>query len=76
VGFAVETDNPEGHALEKMKKKNLDAIVVNPAETMGSDDYRGILLTKNGIREEIKALTKEEASFKITQRVTEIFGNL
>jgi phosphopantothenoylcysteine decarboxylase/phosphopantothenate--cysteine ligase len=76
VGFAVETDNPEGHALEKMKRKNLDAIVVNPAETMGSDSYEGILLTKNGIREEITAPTKEEAALKITQKVIEIFRNI
>ena len=73
VGFAVETDNPEGHALEKLKRKNLDAIVVNPTQTMGSDHYEGVLLTRTGLREEIKTPTKEEAALRITQRVAEIF---
>ena len=29
VGFALETNNEENNALEKLKKKNLDAIVLN-----------------------------------------------
>ncbi len=29
VGFALETNNEEDNALEKLKKKNLDAIVLN-----------------------------------------------
>ena len=73
VGFAVETDNLIKNALQKLKRKNLDAIVVNPAEVMGSDRYRGILLTKTGQREEIEASAKEEGAFLITQRVAQIF---
>ena len=73
VGFAVETDNLIKNALQKLKRKNLDAIVVNPAEIMGSDRYMGILLTKTGQREEIEASAKEEGAFLITQRVAQIF---
>ena len=73
VGFAVETDNLIENALQKLKRKNLDAIVVNPAEVMGSDRYRGILLAKTGQREEIEASAKEEGAFLITQRVAQIF---
>jgi phosphopantothenoylcysteine decarboxylase/phosphopantothenate--cysteine ligase len=29
VGFAAETNDLEGNALEKMRRKNLDAIVAN-----------------------------------------------
>ncbi len=73
VGFAVETDNLVENALKKLKRKNLDAIVVNPSEVMGSENYRGILITKTGLVEDIEKPTKEEAAFEITKRVAELF---
>ncbi|HID79354.1 MAG TPA: bifunctional phosphopantothenoylcysteine decarboxylase/phosphopantothenate--cysteine ligase CoaBC [Aquifex aeolicus] len=73
VGFAVETENLIENALQKLKRKNLDAIVVNPAEVMGKDRYEGILLTKDGRKEEIKTSTKEEGAFLITKKVAQIF---
>jgi phosphopantothenoylcysteine decarboxylase/phosphopantothenate--cysteine ligase len=73
VGFAVETDNLVENALKKLQRKNLDAIVVNPARVMGSETYEGILITKTGLVEEIEKPTKEEAAFEITKRVAELF---
>ena len=72
VGFAVETDNLVENALKKLKRKNLDAIVVNPARVMGSDNYEGFLIFKNGNVEEIRTPTKEEGAFRITEKVAEI----
>ncbi len=73
VGFAVETDNLVENALKKLKRKNLDAIVVNPARVMGGEIYEGILITKTGLVEEVEKPTKEEAAFEITKRVAELF---
>ncbi|NPA13752.1 MAG: bifunctional phosphopantothenoylcysteine decarboxylase/phosphopantothenate--cysteine ligase CoaBC [Aquificae bacterium] len=75
VGFAVETQSLVENALKKLRKKNLDAIVVNPSKVMGSDTYEGFLITKDSLVEEIKKPTKEEAALYITQRVAEIFFN-
>ncbi|WP_080874804.1 bifunctional phosphopantothenoylcysteine decarboxylase/phosphopantothenate--cysteine ligase CoaBC [Oceanobacillus timonensis] len=36
VGFAAETDSPVDYGLEKRKKKNLDAIVVNDVSREGA----------------------------------------
>lgn len=36
VGFALETDNAEQNALDKMSRKNLDMIVLNSLEDKGS----------------------------------------
>ena len=36
VGFALETDNAEQNALDKMERKNLDMIVLNSLEDEGS----------------------------------------
>ena len=76
VGFAVETDRLVDNATKKLQRKNLDAIVVNPAKVMGSDTYEGVLITKSGLVEEIKTPTKEEGAFYITQRVAELFFDL
>ena len=73
VGFAVETENFIENAFQKLKRKNLDAIVVNPAGVMGKNHYEGILLTRDGKREEIKTSTKEEGAFLITEKVAQIF---
>lgn len=36
VGFALETENEEVHALSKLKKKNLDMIVLNSLRDEGA----------------------------------------
>ena len=36
VGFALETDEEETHAKEKLKKKNLDFIVLNSLNDSGA----------------------------------------
>ncbi len=36
VGFALETDNAENNAIQKLKKKNLDFIVLNSLEDQGA----------------------------------------
>ncbi|PAW91962.1 bifunctional phosphopantothenoylcysteine decarboxylase/phosphopantothenate--cysteine ligase CoaBC [Mucilaginibacter sp. MD40] len=36
VGFALETNNEEEHAIEKLKKKNLDLIVLNSLNDSGA----------------------------------------
>lgn len=50
IGFALETDNELSNALEKLKSKNLDAIILNSAKDenigMGSD-YNQITIIKS-----------------------------
>ncbi|NPB05694.1 MAG: bifunctional phosphopantothenoylcysteine decarboxylase/phosphopantothenate--cysteine ligase CoaBC [Aquificae bacterium] len=65
VGFAVESENLEENALKKLKKKNLDAIVVNPVSVMGSDRYEGTIIFADGRKKELKAPSKEEAAYEI-----------
>lgn len=52
VGFAAQTGNIVGPALEKLKRKGLDAIVANPvdqpASGFGSDRNQGVLLDTQG----------------------------
>ena len=48
VGFAAETENVLGYARDKLKRKNLDAIIANDVATAGtgfnSDDNAATLI--------------------------------
>ena len=52
VGFAVETNAEEQHALEKLEKKNLDLIVLNSLRNEGtcfrSDDNQIVIYSREG----------------------------
>ena len=55
VGFALETDHEKMHAIEKLKKKNLDFIVLNSLQNKGtcfmSDENQITILSAKGSTE-------------------------
>ena len=55
VGFALETDHEKMHAIEKLKKKNLDFIVLNSLQNKGtcfmSDENQITILSAQGATE-------------------------
>lgn len=59
VGFALETDNGFDNAVKKLEKKNLDMIVLNPANEanagFNSDTNRITIFSRNFDSSEIKA---------------------
>jgi len=66
VGFALETNDEETHAQEKLQKKNLDFIVLNSLRNEGtcfkSDDNQITILSKEGRQEYEKKPKKAVAS--------------
>ena len=63
VGFALEpADRLEESARAKLVRKELDAIVANPLETMGSSEIDGFLIWADGRVERARdgAISKEE----------------
>ncbi len=52
IGFAMETQNAKANALKKLKRKNLDFIVLNSINEKGAgfkhDTNKVSILTKNG----------------------------
>ncbi|MFN3946750.1 MAG: bifunctional phosphopantothenoylcysteine decarboxylase/phosphopantothenate--cysteine ligase CoaBC [Aquificaceae bacterium] len=72
VGFALEErEKLKENALKKLSSKNLDLIVANPLESMGSEAYEGFLIFANGKSVDIKAKNKLEASEKIVREILE-----
>ena len=69
IAFALETENGEKNAIEKMSKKNTDFIVLNyanePNAGFESNTNHVIIFSKNGSKKELKLDRKDRISAKI-----------
>ena len=50
VGFAVEVESPEQNAMQKLERKNLDLVVLNPPENFGRESGNTAILFGRGGR--------------------------
>jgi phosphopantothenoylcysteine synthetase/decarboxylase len=73
VGFAAEDSKLDAKAIEKMKRKGLQAIVANDISRrdigFGSEYNAGVLLFADGARHELEKATKREMADKILDLV-------
>ena len=73
VGFAAEGFDLEAKALDKMKRKGLQAIVANDISRkdvgFGSDHNAGVILFADGTRHDIERMTKREMADRILDLV-------
>ncbi len=74
IGFALETENLLDNAKKKLKEKNLDMIVANPVDVIGSGHHRGYLVTKEGY-EEFSFETKIESARFIADRIARLISS-
>ena len=76
VGFALETDNEEANAKEKLKKKNFDFIVLNSMRDKGAgfqaDTNKITILDKDGNVTKFDLRSKEEVAKDIVNYVSKI----
>ena len=75
VGFNLETEDPEPEARRKLKEKNLDLIVLNGPENMGSLDATVRVMDIEGITAAWEALSKTEIARRLVMLVEERAGN-
>jgi phosphopantothenoylcysteine decarboxylase / phosphopantothenate---cysteine ligase len=73
VGFAAEGSNLDAKAMDKMKRKGLQAIVANDISRkdvgFGSDYNAGVILFADGARQEFERMTKREMADRILDLV-------
>ena len=73
VGFALETGNAVAGGRLKLRKKDLDIVVVNdatePGAGFGVDTNRVTLLTRDGGEERLPLLPKPDVAEAILDRV-------
>lgn len=75
IGFAAQTGDILTPAKEKLQRKNLDAIVANPIDEVGSgfgsDTNKAIYIDKQGRQVEIPICSKLE----MAHRILDLVGN-
>ncbi|MED2973380.1 bifunctional phosphopantothenoylcysteine decarboxylase/phosphopantothenate--cysteine ligase CoaBC [Fictibacillus sp. B-59209] len=76
VGFAAETGNLEGYALDKLKRKNLDMIVANNVAQEGAgfsvDTNRVVIYKKDGSVKEYPLLSKDKVAQEVLAQAMEL----
>ena len=76
VGFALETDNEEQHALDKLRRKNFDFIVLNSLNDnhacFGYDTNKITVLTAAGERVAYPLKSKTEVAADIVWQIENI----
>lgn len=77
VAFALETDNEEANAKDKLRRKNADFIVLNstriPGTTFQSDDNQIMIITANDATAYPKK-PKREVAADIIDRLSQLFA--
>lgn len=76
VGFALETNDEENNAQHKLKKKNLDFIVLNSLRNKGtcfqSDDNQISIIDHNGIQKDYERKPKQAVAGDIVDELEKL----
>lgn len=74
IGFAAETQDVIQYGLDKIKRKNLDYIIVNdvtdPDAGFGKDTNVVTLLSNKGMNKTFPTLTKKELAVKLLEMIS------
>jgi phosphopantothenoylcysteine decarboxylase/phosphopantothenate--cysteine ligase len=69
IGFAAESRDIIQNATDKLKRKNLDFIVVNKLDVFGRDTHKGWIIDRKGDITEIPEMDKESSAFFILEKI-------
>lgn len=75
VGFALETNNEETNALDKLNRKNLDFIVLNSLNDKGAGfqcDTNKVTIIDREVREEYPLKSKAEVAHDIVNHLAKV----
>ncbi|MCK4850269.1 MAG: phosphopantothenoylcysteine decarboxylase [Phycisphaerae bacterium] len=65
IGFALETDHLQAHALAKLKKKKLDYIIANSPASLASEQIKPIIISADGSIQSLRSVSKLTLARKI-----------
>ena len=76
VGFALETENEEAHAEQKIVKKNLDFIVLNSLNDagagFGTDTNKISVIHRDGSRSNFELKSKAKVAEDILNEIEKL----
>ena len=77
VGFALETNNEREYALEKLKNKNADLVVMNSLNDkgagFGTDTNKITIFDKSGKEFNYELMSKKEAAKNIVDTIIQLY---
>lgn len=80
VGFALETDNGLAHASGKLKKKNLDLVVLNSLEDkgagFGTETNKVTMIDRSGGIDTFGLKSKEKVAQDIIEKILKLLKNV
>jgi phosphopantothenoylcysteine decarboxylase/phosphopantothenate--cysteine ligase len=80
VGFALETDNEVENARLKLRKKNLDMIVLNSLNDKGagfqSDTNKVTIIDKNNNIDKFELKSKKEVAVDVVEKIAKLWNGL
>ncbi len=78
AGFALETDNEIANAKGKLKRKNLDLIILNSLREdgagFGHDTNKVTIIDRNNIIDKFELKSKEEAAADILEKIISLIN--
>jgi phosphopantothenoylcysteine decarboxylase/phosphopantothenate--cysteine ligase len=78
VGFSLETDNELENAISKLKRKNLDLIVLNSLKDkdtgFGFDTNKITIIDRNNNIDKFELKSKEEAARDILDKIVSLMA--
>jgi len=74
VAFALEVQDPVRRAVEKMRQKRADAVVLNGPSAMGADRADATVIARDGVRIEMRNASKEQIAARIVRLAEELWA--
>ena len=74
VGFAVESDNPRRGALDKLRKKNLDLIVLNAPSAFGAEVTSVEIIDRDENVTTLRDVPKRDVAEEILRRAEALYA--
>ena len=78
IGFALETEDAVAHGRDKLRRKRLDAVVVNEhrrdAPAFGSDDNAVVIVRADGTERSYPRETKGQLAGRVADALAELLG--
>ncbi|MDK2923349.1 MAG: phosphopantothenoylcysteine decarboxylase / phosphopantothenate---cysteine ligase [Pseudothermotoga sp.] len=73
IGFAVETEELEFYAEQKLRKKNLDMIVANEVQAMGSDQSTVTIIKRDGSKKRVGPDAKDRIALAVLDELARLW---
>jgi phosphopantothenoylcysteine decarboxylase/phosphopantothenate--cysteine ligase len=73
IGFALESDNYEFNAMNKLKDKNIDLVVINKAKYIGKD-FNEFSICSTDLYKELGSISKKDLAKNLVDKLEKLLS--